>query len=559
MTISSNLMMAILSMDAYNRGYGAGFVVSGDSIGTISITNHSAYGIDSTEYEQWQNAGFYAVAYEVEDNDIQGLLAGQQIISYRGTDTLLSLPWTDEPGSDIWNGWAGGTGDPATIQALLAAEFYQAVTSSTDSNPRSTQALLTGHSLGGGLAGFIAAIYGQNATIFDNMPFELAATNNVWSAPGNSLIATLFYNGFLPNSATIDSNISAIAVSGEALDNFRQFQDTAERYLDSNSSELGGGDLHSQSLLVLLEYANQADSPHVEWHSIGTDLWRAMFSDAVGVAAGFESRGSSGTSDANAKLRTAIAYSVLDSGSAGADADYGYIFGNSAAQALFNDADALGSVVTAGRASDALEAAIAGIAEVIVQFAGLMASRKVNYRDFSQASFHPETGVVDFLTEAGSVTTNLGDALILSLDLSQAHWQLGQPGLPSDVDIVGVTTILQGLALKELAAPVDIFLEAMERLYKPAGSLEPFSVNHVLTEIQAGLASGSMDFDLHDGDQSYADETAILFIAGNGNDIIDGSKQNEIIVGGDGDDLLIGHLGKDILLGGVAPIPLRNR
>ena len=37
MTISSDLFQAILAMDAYNRGHGEGLVVSGNSIGTVTL------------------------------------------------------------------------------------------------------------------------------------------------------------------------------------------------------------------------------------------------------------------------------------------------------------------------------------------------------------------------------------------------------------------------------------------------------------------------------------------------------------------------------------------
>jgi len=55
-------------------------------------------------------------------------------------------------------------------------------------------------------------------------------------------------------------------------------------------------------------------------------------------------------------------------------------------RALFDDADELGSVVTAGKVSETLDDAIPGLAEAIVQFAGLMASRKVNYHNSSHSS-----------------------------------------------------------------------------------------------------------------------------------------------------------------------------
>lgn len=95
MTISAEMMMAVLSLDSYNRGYDSRIEVSGDKIGTITITAHGDHGVTAEDYQGWKDAGFYAVAYDVEDNSVSGLSAGQQIISYRGTTDYLSAPWGD--------------------------------------------------------------------------------------------------------------------------------------------------------------------------------------------------------------------------------------------------------------------------------------------------------------------------------------------------------------------------------------------------------------------------------------------------------------------------------
>ena len=100
MTISKDLFLAILSMDAYNRGYGAGLAdgvnvdpegndldglgVFGSEVGNARILTHDA----SAEA---QAAGFYAIAYEIADGaGIDGLDTGDTVISYRGTDHPLS-------------------------------------------------------------------------------------------------------------------------------------------------------------------------------------------------------------------------------------------------------------------------------------------------------------------------------------------------------------------------------------------------------------------------------------------------------------------------------------
>jgi hypothetical protein len=104
MPISDDLFMAILSMDAYNRGYGQGLVVSGDQIGNafLSIIANDPEGVA-------RNASFFAQSYTWN---------GQTVISYRGTDDLV---W------DPIYGWLVGGGSYSVAQAELAAQFYQQV------------------------------------------------------------------------------------------------------------------------------------------------------------------------------------------------------------------------------------------------------------------------------------------------------------------------------------------------------------------------------------------------------------------------------------------------
>ena len=155
MGISTDLFKAILAMDSYNRGYdggldfGAGSDDTGVGIGTATIST-------SNSDPEAVTASFYAIAYNWD---------GGTVISYRGTDDLVA----DGPGIST------GLGIYDNDQARLAAEFYRSVNGeSTASNSNIT---LTGHSLGGGLAGFVGSIYGVDAVMFDNMAFEEAADN----------------------------------------------------------------------------------------------------------------------------------------------------------------------------------------------------------------------------------------------------------------------------------------------------------------------------------------------------------------------------------------------
>ena len=60
MAISKDLLLAILSMDAYNQGYSPGLVHGKSQIGTATISNRSSSLANSPEVA----AGFYAVAYQ---------------------------------------------------------------------------------------------------------------------------------------------------------------------------------------------------------------------------------------------------------------------------------------------------------------------------------------------------------------------------------------------------------------------------------------------------------------------------------------------------------------
>lgn len=120
-------------MDAYNRGYDQGIDGLSDAtatrIGTATIRATS----DSDPASAEVAGSFYAVAY---NDPTYGT-----IISYRGTDAplaeLVQVDWS-----------ISYAGNYEQEQIVLAAEFAKAVEDSGAS-----QLLLTGHSLGGALAG----------------------------------------------------------------------------------------------------------------------------------------------------------------------------------------------------------------------------------------------------------------------------------------------------------------------------------------------------------------------------------------------------------------------
>lgn len=149
MAISKDLFLANLAMDSCSRGYGSGLADGpGDDpdglgeTGKVGCAEIILDGRDSSEVDAWRNAGFYALAYDIGGDGPEGL-AGKTVISFRGTDTSL----------DHSTGWSVGAGNiDDWTQAPLALEFYTAATGQSYRDGQARDVLLTGHSLGGGLA-----------------------------------------------------------------------------------------------------------------------------------------------------------------------------------------------------------------------------------------------------------------------------------------------------------------------------------------------------------------------------------------------------------------------
>lgn len=119
---------------------------------------------------------------------------------------------------DVLDGWLGGVGAPFG-QAAQAVQFFQDLVSVPGVNPSAIT--FTGHSLGGGIAGLIAGLYGREAVIFDNMAFRLAlddlyeyATDPL--SPYHAYINSTFYSGLIPWEPNT-SQISGYRMDGQFL------------------------------------------------------------------------------------------------------------------------------------------------------------------------------------------------------------------------------------------------------------------------------------------------------------------------------------------------------
>lgn len=153
--MGENLLKSILSMDAYNKGYGQGIKIDDTQIGQFLVGNnsHEIMGLEPNGEYSDGKIGFYAQIYEYD---------GEKVISFRGTDD----------GKDIIHGWTLGAGIFQSEQGQMAIEFYKQVAGT--GNHLTANISLTGHSLGGGLAGYVASLYGKEAHIFDSMNYQSA-------------------------------------------------------------------------------------------------------------------------------------------------------------------------------------------------------------------------------------------------------------------------------------------------------------------------------------------------------------------------------------------------
>jgi len=420
--MSNELFHAILAMDAYNRGYGAKLTGLSDAVGT-KLGNATVIG-SSTDLAD----GFYAIAYE---------LNGIKIISYRGTDDTTFFSRS----SDLWNGWVQGAGIISS-QSEDAIQFYERIAGKSvfEHNPG---VVTTGHSLGGGLAGYVGALSNGQAYVYDAMPFGAATITRVIKEmidQANWLTGPVELTAFLTTGLSRfvmmpdADKIHYISVDGEVLAGVRlaaltlgsvleigvattliashpTYAVTApangllagpwalavsmegtETILNPVASGLGGVNLHSQSFLALLQYAK--DNNHTEWHKIAQPLLEGWFSadDSIAKPLGLT----------NDQMLRQIVYTALDGGETP--------FGTAAIRALFDDANELGRFYSlsniSGNWNDA--AVKSDLTKIITQFAGDLALNKVSNAKYAE-------GVFDY--EAGSN--------IISLDLRKSSWDFG--------------------------------------------------------------------------------------------------------------------------------------
>ena len=541
--ISEKLMMSLFALDAYSRskndddlkddvrlfGLGSDGSVLGDA--TIVAT------------ENVPGSSFVAVAYSWN---------GKTVLSFRGTDAANI--WLD---GDIWNGWSLGAGFDIASQAGLAASFYEAMTGQSLFAPASGNVILTGHSLGGGLAGYLSALNGTKAYGFDHMVFGPAAEARLASHlhslgitdPTEQQLAALgirlpdaskFIGTHVENEILVDvrngdyaklgANLSTalfpvlgpLGMGGSWLLNaLSQAQAAYESNVANGMlptfgwnqsifpNPLAENELHSQALLVLLQFA-QDEIIGGQWANSGfaIPLLNSLYSDAVAEDAGIfqgETPGQniSGKSPPADLMLTKIAYSVLDSGNRP--------FGDSAIRSLFNDAEAVGAFLNDG-ANPLLD--LQKVADDIALFAALQTQHSV-MGEHSGFVSHQQS--------------------MLALDYTQSTWSFGDhlhslPGFARDFSTYLNDDTLSALEKVNLdTGPGRIEFE----YYSNAVGGWHGQIGHqsALNTVKA-VGTGTMDTIIGtDGDEQ-------IWLGG-GHDTVKANGGVNWIDGGDGDDKLI--------------------
>ena len=471
MTIDQDVFLSLLALDSYNRGYGAnvGGLLEDEQIGEATLTTRASIFGDSTDqiYQNWQSAGFYAIAYNWN---------GQTIISYRGTNFPSEFTLSEFVAfyqQDFGGGWDIFTGIGSGSHAVFARDFYEAVTGfdfvQSDSDPIATNITLTGHSLGGALAGYVASRTFASAEIFDPVPFGVEAYANAVSeafyatfdefnfteasfenwveTAGNEILSLIIPGHSSPGQVFADrfaENISERApyfgnIDGYSLDGeIARFIDIGQVTIGSALAPLGslgmeqllrgafdavvdekggvvtvdnreaGGlvdavSLHSMSWLTMTLFGEK------QWASEGgANDWEASFQYILPHTSDdtIGERVGLGEDTGEASAGDQMAAMIAYSLLEAGD-DSTLVFGDSGIRALFNDADGLGLVVS--RAEDALDDELANdIGKIIVEFAGLLSFNKVEQADFVEAKF----GVI------GAV----GAENALRIDVSKETW-----------------------------------------------------------------------------------------------------------------------------------------
>ena len=109
-------MLAIFSLDSYNRGYDLGIKLpAGSMLGSATIVSDSSI-IKENGVRTDIPAGFYAIAYDWTHDGIT-----EKVIAIRGTDKIAANPFGNGSGADF-GAYGIGIGQPFALTGGLTAQ-----------------------------------------------------------------------------------------------------------------------------------------------------------------------------------------------------------------------------------------------------------------------------------------------------------------------------------------------------------------------------------------------------------------------------------------------------
>lgn len=543
--LSSELFHAILSMDAYSRGYGGAFDSLSNAadgsldVGGARIVQTSLIGsfeqlrdIHGNEFVD-QQIGFYAIAYDTDE--VPDGFA--DVISFRGTDFGEVIP---SP-LDVVHGWPLGAGNISSQQGQMAVAFYNYV---EQQSGRPNEAItLTGHSLGGGLAGFLSSMLGTTAFVYDSMEYRAAAAE---------AITSLSYQDFVGENLDETFNfgkVNGYFVEGEFLSNQTlgkvMPQATGTDYINADAAiSFYGGlgldplQLHSQAALIIALFQKQVPG-YANIEAAKQYFVPLLYDDDFALSIGMNAASLSGALQSDEKyaniLQRIIAYSALDTGERP--------FGDTAIRSLYNDADELGRVLNAGSIYTQLFLNLApDLAKVFVNHTAQLARHDIERTDVPNA----ENGVLLFDRWERAF------AVDLSFDSPSISYAASESSLNSLRDKIVYASVVHATG-----ANFGDTVTIGNRDFNPTGNADIGQVIYKLYGSDGPFAEPigggtTMYIGLDGGDRSWGTSGDDFFIGGDGDDEYYTGAGNDTLIGGEGgEDLLDGGEGDDTYVFGA--------
>src|SRR4051794_344163 len=356
-----DVLTALLAFDAYNRSDDkkkAQLLYKDETLATFIGTARWVQNSDGLSGAV--ASGFSASQYSTPSGTV---------IAYRGTDFPTSLGTITGFLQDFWNGWLPsiGVGSGSTRQPYYAQRFYELVTGRSlfpapdaTSAPAPSGLIITGHSLGGALAGYIGSLTNAKTVTFNEIPYLgmalLAAINHyldtvkdrvdvqalanaVWQVIQGqqpSLPGFVLPTGFSVTSFRMKNEIAGLAralgpvlgtiiearslpawLDGSAIKatiaNFYGLSADSQNAIvpidpHGGRALIDGASLHSQALMTINVFSNWQN--YTQWHVIGQEMFNALFDGSIATTVGVGDL--KGYGGAAAKMMGTIAYSTVE-------------------------------------------------------------------------------------------------------------------------------------------------------------------------------------------------------------------------------------------------------